>query len=102
MTSDTFLALVPKCDNPEHISQFRPIPLCNVIYKIITKIIANRLKHFMKYLIGHNHSSFILGRQILDNIIIMQEVLHMIKIRKGRKGMMLLKLFSKKFTIDSS
>lgn len=77
--NDTYLALIPKCDNPKHISQFHLIALCNVTYKIIIKIIANRLKHFMNHLITYHQSSFIPSRHISNNITITQEVIHTMK-----------------------
>ena len=59
--NNTFLALIPKVVNPQHISQFRPIGLCNVVYKVITKIIVGRLKHAFQELISPCQASFILG-----------------------------------------
>ena len=49
---------------------FRPISLCTVAYKTVTKIIANRLQSLLPNLIGHNQTSFVLGRHIVDNIVV--------------------------------
>lgn len=68
--NSTFLALIPKCDGSDRISQFRPISLCNVIYKIISKIIADRLKKWLKVLISKEQSGFVASRQILDGVVI--------------------------------
>ena len=72
----TFLALIPKNDGANRLSQFRPISLCNVIYKIISKLIANRLKKGIGDLISEEQSGFVAGRQILDGIVIAIEVIH--------------------------
>ena len=73
----TGIVLIPKVDHPETLSQFRPINLYNVRYKIITKLVANRLKSLMPKLIGPIQSSFALGRHIIDNIVIAQETIHL-------------------------
>lgn len=52
--NETLIALIPKVDHPKSVKEFRPIALCNVIYKVVTKIIANRLKDHMDYLVGKN------------------------------------------------
>ncbi|KAF7113154.1 hypothetical protein RHSIM_RhsimUnG0155100 [Rhododendron simsii] len=89
----TNLILIPKIPNPEAISQFRPISLCNFAYKIISKILANRLKLLLPTLISQQQSAFIQGRQIHDNIIVAHEVFHYIKHKKrGPKSFMALKL----------
>ncbi|KAF7150466.1 hypothetical protein RHSIM_Rhsim02G0009200 [Rhododendron simsii] len=89
----TNLIVIPKIPNPEAISQFRPISLCNFAYKIISKILANRLKPLLPTLIFQQQSAFIPGRQIHDNIIVAHEVFHYIKHKKrGPKSFMALKL----------
>lgn len=88
--NDTLIALIPKVETPERVSQLRPISLCNVNYKVITKVLANRLKSILPDLIGPDQSSFVPGRQITDNIAVYQEALHLTK--KGRKGYMMFKI----------
>ncbi|KAI8550987.1 hypothetical protein RHMOL_Rhmol06G0149600 [Rhododendron molle] len=88
----TFIALIPKTDNPDSIKLFRPISLCNVGYKIITKIIVARLRPMLTKIISPFQSSFIPGRTTNDNIIITQEVLHTLRGKKGRKGGMIFKI----------
>ena len=74
--NDTFITLILKVSNPKTVSQFRPIGLCNVVYKLITKFLVNRLKKALLELISPIQSSFVHRRQITDNVIAMQEVLH--------------------------
>ncbi|KAE8705981.1 hypothetical protein F3Y22_tig00110411pilonHSYRG00007 [Hibiscus syriacus] len=79
------LVLLPKVVNHERINQFRPIILCHVTYKIITKVIANRLKPILPTMISNSQTSFIPGIVISDNIILAQEVIHSIKVIKGSR-----------------
>ena len=86
--NNCFITLIPKVDNPETIKQFRPITLCNVSYKILTKVLVNRIRPLLGKLIGPFQSSFLPGRQTSDNIIITQEILHSLDNRKiGKQGM---------------
>ncbi|MCI14768.1 ribonuclease H protein, partial [Trifolium medium] len=89
----TFLVLIPKGKNPSSQKDFRPISLCNVIMKIVTKVIANRLKHTLNDVIDIEQSAFVKGRLITDNALIAMECFHWLKKkRKGKKGVMALKL----------
>lgn len=90
--NDAIVVLIAKVIKPERITQFRPISLCNVLFKTITKTMVKRLKGVMNKLIGPAQSSFIPGRLSTDNIVIVQEAVHSMRRKKGRKGWMLLKL----------
>lgn len=70
----TNIALIPKVNGPETMTHFRPISLCNVTYKIITKIIINRLKPILCKCISKNQGAFAPGRSIFDNILIAHEL----------------------------
>ena len=75
--NDTLIVLNPKVDIPKVLNNFHPISLCNVGYKVMTKLIANRLQNYMPELVSLNQVNLVPGRHILDNIIIVQELVHM-------------------------
>lgn len=75
----TFLALIPKKDRPETFDDFRPISFCNCLYKIISKIIANKLKKILSLHISKKQFGFLEGHQIHEAIGVAQEGLHSIK-----------------------
>jgi len=89
---ETFIVLIPKTSHLEMVSQFRPIGLCNVAYKIKTKCMINRLKQILPKITSSVQSSFIPGLPISDNIIIMQELLESMRKKSGGRGWMVIKL----------
>lgn len=86
----TFLALIPKKSYPQKMGDFRPNALCNIIYKIVTKIISNGLKQIINLIIFDEHSVFTPGRSIVEGIITTHETLHFA--RKSSNACMILKL----------
>nr|CAD1817805.1 unnamed protein product [Ananas comosus var. bracteatus] len=84
--NQTNIVLIPKNDQPVTIGDYRPISLCNVTYKCLAKILANRVKTALTSLIGKEQSAFVPGRNILDNYLIVQEVLHSFKTLKQQPG----------------
>ena len=92
----TFFTLIPKEGNVSTPDEFRPIALYNVLYKIVTKVIANHLKPLLPSLISLEQTGYVKGRQILDGIILAHEVIHSLKITKNPSMMLKLNL-SKSF-----
>ncbi|XP_019166605.1 PREDICTED: uncharacterized protein LOC109162339 [Ipomoea nil] len=90
--NNTLLALISKVKHPELITQFRPIILCNVKYKIVTKVITNRLKNIMPQVVGNEQSSFVPQRQIVDSIATYQELLHTMRTKRGGLKAMTVKI----------
>lgn len=89
----TYVTLIPKVKTPKHVTQLRPISLCNVLYKIGSKVFANRLKPLLREFISPFQSAFVPGRLISDNSIIAFEIAHFLKHRRdGKVGYGALKL----------
>lgn len=76
--NSTSVVLIPKISNPVRMSDYRPISLCNVIYKVISKCLVNRLRPFLDDLISPEQSAFIPCRMIMDNALVAFECIHYI------------------------
>lgn len=72
----THTVLILKVKVPRRMTELRPISLCNVVYKIIAKVLTMRLKTVMDQVISLNQSSFVPGRQIHDNTLVVHKILH--------------------------
>ena len=88
----TFITLIPKKKHLEFASEFRPISLCNVLYKIFSKVLANRLKRILPKIITKNQSAFTKSRLISDNIFVAFESLHSMQKHTGKDDFMAVKL----------
>ena len=88
----TLIVLIPRIQGLETIGNYKPISLCNSVYKIITKIIVARIRPHLERLITPFQTAFILGRKGVDNTIIVQELIHTMGRAKGRNGYMAIKI----------
>ena len=84
----TFITLIPKQDLAQTPDRFRPIALCNVVYNIISKVVANRLRPLLPSLVSGEQSGYVEGRKILNNIIQAHEVVHFLT-SKRKDGMIM-------------
>lgn len=94
-----FIALIPKSDHPKLVLDYRLISLINSMLKILLKNIANRLGNFLHHLVFEEQTAFVKGRQISDDILIINEVAHIVQSNEVQ-GLILKLDFSKAF--DSS
>lgn len=83
--NETHIFLLPKVPGSKSPSEFRPIALCNVRYKIIAKILTLRLQKALDHIVLKQQSAFVPGRAITDNILITHENLHYLKISEATK-----------------
>lgn len=77
--NDTTIILIPKVPHPKELKEFGPISLCNVMYKIMSKCLVNRLRPLLTDHISENQSAFIPGRLISNDSIIAFECIHHIQ-----------------------
>lgn len=70
----TILTLIPKHDDAKEMKDYRPISCCNILYKVVSKILANRLKVLLPELIEPNQCTFMKGRLLLENVLLATEL----------------------------
>jgi len=88
--NNTFIALIPKVDSPQRLQEFRPIALVGCLYKILSKVLANRLRMIIGRVVSETQTTFVKDRQILDGILIANEVVD--EAKKSNKELMLFKV----------
>ncbi|KAK2640829.1 hypothetical protein Ddye_022592 [Dipteronia dyeriana] len=86
----TFISLIPKVNNVESMKNFRPISFVNSMYKILAKVLANRLRKVLSLVIGESQMTFVKNRQIIDSSVIADEIIH--KWKKESEGGLVVKL----------
>jgi len=88
--NSTFIVLIPKVESPQRLNDFHSISLVGSMYKILAKVLANRLRSIIGSVISDNQSTFVKGRQILDGILVANEVVE--DARKCKKELLLFKV----------
>ena len=88
----TFITLIPRKKNPKYASEFRPVSVCNFLYKIFSKVLANRLKRILPKIITEHQSAFTKSKFIFDNILVAFESLLSMQKHTGNDDFMVIKL----------
>lgn len=86
----TFIVLIPKVESPQKLNEFRPISLVGNMYKILAKLLANRLKMVIVSVISETQTTFVKNKQILYGVLIANEVVD--ETQKLKKELMLFKV----------
>ena len=87
LCNKTLIVLILKTPSLTKLNNYRSTSLCNVSYKLVTKVIVNRLKDILSSLISPTQSSFVPKRQITDNVVIVKEILHSISQKRSGRGL---------------
>ena len=90
--NDTFITLIPKCSSLESLNNYRLISLCNSVYKVISKIIVNRIRPSIGKLIALVQITFVPRRKGINNVLIAQELFFALDRKKGKEGYMAIKV----------
>lgn len=91
--NSTNVVLIPKKENAVRMMDLRPIALCKVLYKILAKVLANRLKPILPEVISKNQSALVHGRSITDNVLVAFEMIHHMRLKnRGSEGEVALKI----------
>jgi len=92
----SFITLVPKKANPSELNEYRPISLVGCIYKILSKVLANRLSKVLPSVIDVNQFAFLEGRGLLDNVLVANETVDFLK-REKKSGVLVKVDFGKAY-----
>lgn len=79
----TIISMLPKVSTPKGVTDYRPISCCNVVYKCVSKILADRVKEGLNLIVSDNQFAFIPGRSISDSILLTQELIKNYHIDRG-------------------
>jgi hypothetical protein len=88
--NSTFIALIPKVNCPQRLNDFRPISLVGCVYKVLSKVLTNRLREVVGMVVSESQSAFVKGKQILDGILIANEVVD--EARRSKRELLLFKV----------
>jgi len=88
--NSTFIALIPKVNSPQRLNDFRPISLVGCLYKVIAKVLANRLRSVVGSVVSESQSAFVKGKHILDGILIANEAVD--EAKRKKKELLLFKV----------
>jgi len=83
--NETVVVLIPKVKKPDQLKDLRPISLCNVVYKIASKVLSNRLKIILPEVISSNQSAFVPRRMVTDNVLLAYELTHFLQMKSSSR-----------------